>query len=249
SATGSRPASASASVTRARPIPLLCATASRWAHAVRPPCSAPASSSEPTSYRGRTIPAYGRPPISAVPEVGVSRPRIIRMVVVLPAPLGPRNPVTRPGRTAKLSPSTAVTGPNRLVSPLASINAGRTGGRRRAGGARWPAGSAASPAAGDGESRAPPAPGEREADDDRPAPFRQVPDLPGPAQVDQAERGERDGHGQQGHPDRGPHQEARPIGHADLCSISVNVSSSVNLARLWPWPVRTSCCTLCGCVS
>ena len=34
---------------------------------------------------------------STEPELGVSRPRIIRIVVDLPAPLGPRKPVTRPG--------------------------------------------------------------------------------------------------------------------------------------------------------
>ena len=33
----------------------------------------------------------------AVPAVGVTRPSSIRSVVVLPAPLGPRNPVTLPG--------------------------------------------------------------------------------------------------------------------------------------------------------
>jgi hypothetical protein len=34
-----------------------------------------------------------------------------RVVVVLPAPLGPRNPVTRPGLTVKLRPSTASVAP------------------------------------------------------------------------------------------------------------------------------------------
>ena len=33
----------------------------------------------------------------ARPVVGASRPRMTRMVVDLPAPLGPRKPVTRPG--------------------------------------------------------------------------------------------------------------------------------------------------------
>jgi hypothetical protein len=33
------------------------------------------------------------------------------MVVDLPAPFGPRNPVTRPGRTVKLRPSTASLSP------------------------------------------------------------------------------------------------------------------------------------------
>src|SRR5262245_3435284 len=51
----------------------------------------------------------------AVPLVGAVRPSSIRSVVVLPAPLGPRKPVTRPGPTSKLNPSTAVTGPYLLV--------------------------------------------------------------------------------------------------------------------------------------
>ncbi len=50
---------------------------------------------------------YARPLIVTCPEVGVSRPTIIRMVVDLPAPFGPRNPVTRPSGTTKVSPSTA----------------------------------------------------------------------------------------------------------------------------------------------
>jgi hypothetical protein len=36
---------------------------------------------------------------------------IIRMVVDLPAPFGPRKPVTMPGRTVNVSPSTAVLAP------------------------------------------------------------------------------------------------------------------------------------------
>lgn len=43
------------------------------------------------------------------------------MVVVLPAPFGPRNPVTCPGRTVKERWSTAVLSPYRLVSSLTSI--------------------------------------------------------------------------------------------------------------------------------
>ncbi len=46
---------------------------------------------------------------------------IMRIVVDLPDPLGPRNPVTAPGRTSKDKSSTATTLPNRLESPLASI--------------------------------------------------------------------------------------------------------------------------------
>jgi hypothetical protein len=42
------------------------------------------------------------------PEVGLRRPAIIRIVVVLPAPLGPRKPWISPGLTSRLTPSTAV---------------------------------------------------------------------------------------------------------------------------------------------
>src|ERR1051326_2340644 len=38
-----------------------------------------------------------------------------RMVVDLPAPLGPRKPVTRPGCTSKVRSSTAVVRPKRLL--------------------------------------------------------------------------------------------------------------------------------------
>ena len=41
------------------------------------------------------------------PELGASRPRTIRIMVDLPAPLGPREPVTRPGWTTKETSSTA----------------------------------------------------------------------------------------------------------------------------------------------
>ena len=44
------------------------------------------------------------------------KPVSIRIVVDLPAPLGPRNPRTSPRSTAKLTSSTAVTGPKRFAS-------------------------------------------------------------------------------------------------------------------------------------
>ena len=43
----------------------------------------------------------------AVPEVACVSPTMIRMVVDLPAPLGPKNPVTRLGEAVKLTSSTA----------------------------------------------------------------------------------------------------------------------------------------------
>src|ERR1700742_2809529 len=51
----------------------------------------------------------------AVPLSGVRKPVTIFMVVVLPAPLGPRKPKTSPWRTARLRPATAVKPPKRLV--------------------------------------------------------------------------------------------------------------------------------------
>ena len=43
------------------------------------------------------------------------------MVVDLPAPFGPTNPVTCPGWTVNDIPSRASVGPNRLRSPLTSM--------------------------------------------------------------------------------------------------------------------------------
>src|ERR671919_2392983 len=57
----------------------------------------------------------------ARPSVGVARPRSICMVVDLPAPLGPRKPVTRPGLTLKVRSSTTVASPYRLVRPSTSM--------------------------------------------------------------------------------------------------------------------------------
>src|SRR4051812_5375009 len=61
----------------------------------------------------------------AVPDVGWSSPTIIRIVVVLPAPLGPRNPVTTPGSIEQVRSSTArllpKPLPKTLVRPANSI--------------------------------------------------------------------------------------------------------------------------------
>ena len=55
-----------------------------------------------------------------------------RIVVLLPDPLGPRNPVTLPGWTSKLRSSTARVRPNRLVMLRISITTRPTVARRRA---------------------------------------------------------------------------------------------------------------------
>src|SRR2546430_7778270 len=57
----------------------------------------------------------------AVPPVGLTRLSSIRSVVVLPAPLGPRKPVTRPGSTVNDRWSTALTRRYCLVSPETTI--------------------------------------------------------------------------------------------------------------------------------
>ena len=49
---------------------------------------------------------------------------IIRIVVDLPDPFGPRNPVTSPEGTSKVRSSTAVESPYRLVSECAVIITG-----------------------------------------------------------------------------------------------------------------------------
>ena len=61
------------------------------------------------------------PATHAVPSLGRSRPQSIRMVVVLPAPLGPRNPKISPVRTPRLRLETAVTVPNRRVRFVVSM--------------------------------------------------------------------------------------------------------------------------------
>src|SRR3954451_17693950 len=58
----------------------------------------------------------------AVPEVGRASPSSMRRVVVLPAPLGPRKPVTLPLRMSALRSSTAITSPYFLVRPLRAIS-------------------------------------------------------------------------------------------------------------------------------
>src|SRR3954470_2561975 len=74
------------------------------------------SRTAPTVRTGSGGPAYGVPLKVAVPVSGRTRPSSIRMVVVLPAPLGPRKPVTDPGSTVNERSETARTGPNALLS-------------------------------------------------------------------------------------------------------------------------------------
>src|SRR5256885_8135011 len=68
-----------------------------------------------------------KPQIVTLPAVGLIRPTSMRMVVVLPAPLGPRKPKTSPGLSEKETASTIVRLPMTFVRLLAT----RTGGMRR----------------------------------------------------------------------------------------------------------------------
>ena len=61
------------------------------------------------------------PEINAWPDVGFSRVVNIMMVVLFPAPFGPKRPKISPGLTEKEMPSTATASPNDFLSDLVSI--------------------------------------------------------------------------------------------------------------------------------
>ena len=98
--------------------PLDCASHSRWSRARRSGCMR------------RGVEQRRRPGAAVYVACGTdghrpercrrpawSSPRIMRIVVDLPAPFGPTKPVTRPGSTVNDSPSTATVRPYRLRSP------------------------------------------------------------------------------------------------------------------------------------
>ena len=70
----------------------------------------------PTSTPGLGRSANLRPEMVALPDVGEVRPTIMRIEVDLPAPFGPRKPVTRPAGATKLTSSTTVREPYFLDS-------------------------------------------------------------------------------------------------------------------------------------
>ena len=93
----------------------------RISRPVRPLCCAEASSSTPTSRPGFGRSPYRWPPIETRPVLAGVRPTMMRIVVDLPAPFGPRKPVTRPGRATNDTSSTAVWPPYVLVTPSTVI--------------------------------------------------------------------------------------------------------------------------------
>src|SRR5208282_1902364 len=76
--------------------------------------------------------ATSKPATVARPPLGASSVVSIRTTVVLPAPLGPSSPNTSPRRTSKLTLSTAVKAPKRLVRSLVCIagDSGSIGSRK-----------------------------------------------------------------------------------------------------------------------
>ena len=68
----------------------------------------------------------GSPQTVADPELGARSVASVRTVVVLPAPLGPRNPKISPRSISNDTSSKATRSPNRLPSPMADrAGAGR----------------------------------------------------------------------------------------------------------------------------
>src|SRR5688572_5316699 len=76
-----------------------------------------------------------KPATRPSPSLGASSPVSILMVVVLPAPLGPRNPKISPARTSNVTASTAVKSPKRRVRPV-TLTGGVTGVPITSGGIR-----------------------------------------------------------------------------------------------------------------
>ena len=58
-----------------------------------------------------------RPSTVALPVVGLDSPSTMSMVVVLPAPLGPRKATISPCWSSRSMPRTACTSPKALVTP------------------------------------------------------------------------------------------------------------------------------------
>ena len=101
-------------VTRAKGMPAPMATIFRWSSARRPGWKLVASSTAPTCWIGLVDIDVAPTPEGGGAAVMETRPSSIRRVVVLPEPLGPRKPVTRPAATSKLRSSTARTAPKLL---------------------------------------------------------------------------------------------------------------------------------------
>ena len=121
-----RPTSSSTSSTRLSGSPAAAASTRRWSRARRPGWKLVGLEhrADVADRRRRARRRAGRRWWRCRRSAS-TRPSSIRRVVVLPAPFGPRKPVTAPSRALKLRSSTAVTSPKRLDSPWISIAAMR----------------------------------------------------------------------------------------------------------------------------
>jgi len=122
-ATSLRPTVSSTASTRRGPTPVVAPRASEcWS---RRPRSIPlASNSAPTSANCAVDLAYGRPLASAIPELGRSKPRIIRIVVDLPARSGLRSRSLRPPRPLGAAESGGARDDELGVLPWVSASSG-----------------------------------------------------------------------------------------------------------------------------
>src|SRR5687768_17781966 len=66
-----------------------------------------------------------------VPSSGISKPAIMRSVVVLPDPEGPSMVKNSPAGMSRSTESTATTSPNRLVRPLTLMSGAPASGAKR----------------------------------------------------------------------------------------------------------------------
>src|SRR5215472_2017591 len=97
---------------------------SMFSHPVRSRSEVSACGITPIASRTRSgSRATSKPATRPWPDVGRISVVSIRLSVVLPAPLGPSRPKSSPRRTSKLTRSTAVNSPKRLVSSRAWIAA------------------------------------------------------------------------------------------------------------------------------
>src|SRR5271170_8118551 len=97
---------------------------STFSHPVRSRSEVSACGITPIASRTRSgSRATSKPATNPCPEVGTMSVVSIRLRVVLPAPLGPSRPNNSPRRTSKLTWSTAVKSPKRLVISRACIAA------------------------------------------------------------------------------------------------------------------------------
>ena len=106
-------------------MPYRSACSRRFCSAVRWPSSVGSWKTRPMWRRTASRWATTSKPLTrAVPDVGSARVQSMLIVVLLPAPLGPRKPKTSPGGTLNETPRTASTSPYDLTRSSTSMAEG-----------------------------------------------------------------------------------------------------------------------------